>query len=86
MAKTKKEESTGFWMVTFDDGSAEIFESRKAAKKALKDYAKVPDEGRGVFPMYLHGPIVHLEVRPSKFVEWSIIQEGKGFDEEDLVP
>jgi hypothetical protein len=85
MAKAKKDEKKGFWFVTFSDGGIEVFDSKKTAKKHMKKWKKNPDEGNGTFPLYLNGPVVHLEVevRPSD-VRYSIIESGEGFTEEDL--
>jgi len=85
MAKTKKEEPKGFWFVTFSDGGLEIFDSKKTAKREMKKWKKNPNEGNGTFPLYLNGPVVHLEVEVPSNVGYSIIQKGVGFDEEDLV-
>lgn len=84
--KEKKEEPKGFWFVEFGDGSIEVFESSGSAKKKLKEYDKVPDEQRGTFPIYLHGPVLHLYVKPPQTVAWEIWHGGKGCGAEDLVP
>jgi hypothetical protein len=85
MPKTKKDEKKGFWFVTFSDGGLEIFDSKKTAKKHMKEWKKNPDEGNGTFPLYLNGPVVHLEVKVPPDVQYSIIETGGGFTEEDLV-
>jgi hypothetical protein len=77
-----KAKGAGFYMVTFDDGSVEIFKSRKAAKNALFG----DHERESGLPVYLYGPITHLMLTQERFVKWDIIEKGKDFNEEDLVP
>jgi len=83
MAKEKKEEPKGFWVMVFSDDSVEVFDSKKEAKKMLRKWAKHPDEGDRTFPMYLHGPVIYLGVKGTGLV--SINETGEGYKVEDLV-
>jgi hypothetical protein len=78
---SKASKSAGFYMITFDDGSVEIFKSRKAVKNALSG-----DHEKGSsLPEYLYGPITHIKIQQERLVNWDIIEKGKSYNEEDLV-